>query len=178
VLRDLHELDGARTAFEHALRLDPRAAEAWCGLGLVRSQEGDPGAARACLERARELEPDHPETNAVLGQLAEDRGEREEAATFYRRALSVSPDNVEALFGLGAWLEERAPEEALRYVDRCVALRPPPRPHVRASLESARLHLARGETELARRLLAAVLDFNPAQPEALELRAALDASGR
>jgi len=177
VQRDLGALDEARAAFERALDLDPRSAEAWCGLGLLLAQQESP-AAEAALRRALALEPDQPESNAALGRFQELRGERAAAEASYRAAVGVNPDYVDGLFALGAFLAESAPEEALRALERVVALRPPPRPHVRAYLACARLYLARGEREVPRRLLAAVLAFNPAQGEARALLAELEQGPR
>ncbi|HEX6882085.1 MAG TPA: tetratricopeptide repeat protein [Planctomycetota bacterium] len=179
VRRDLGALAEARAAFERAVALDPRSAEAWCGLGLLLGQMEQAAEAEAALRRALALEPDQPESNAALGRFQELRGERAAAEASYRRAVGVNPDYVDGLHGLGALLAEgEQRDEALRLLDRVVALRPPPRPHVRAYLASARLRIARGEDEVPRRLLAAVLAFNPAQGEARALLAELERGPR
>jgi len=86
----------------------------------------------------------------------------------------VNPDSVDALWSLGALLaSDQRSDEAVRLLDRVWDLRAGRQPHVRAFLEGARLHLARGERALARARVQAVLAFNPAQPEALALAEAL-----
>jgi tetratricopeptide (TPR) repeat protein len=161
--------ESAEEAFEAACALEPSSFEAWCGLGLAR-EERDSAAAREALEHALELEPDYPEARAALGRIASAAGERAAARAHFVRALAVQPDNLEALYGLGSELTDTDAEQALRYLERVVALRPPPKPHVRASLLAARLRLARGELTVPRRLVEAVLEFNPEQAEARELR--------
>lgn len=176
------ELADARRAFERAAELDPRASEAWSGLGIVAFQENRSAEARDFFERALALEPDLIEASALLGRLHEQRAAPAEAERFYRRALSLAPDRtdtlqVDTLYALGALLSaaERG-DEALRYLERVVELRPEP-PHVRAHLESARLRLARGESETARRLLAPVLVFNPGHAEARALLEQIEQTG-
>ena len=44
--------DDAMTAFEHALTLDPKCAEAWNGIGRVNYNIGTPEAAITAYERA------------------------------------------------------------------------------------------------------------------------------
>ncbi len=172
----------ARTAFARALELDPRSAEAWSALGRLHFAQDEPEAAAQAFARALELEPDLVEANALLGRIQETRGERAAAEQHYRRALSIAPDRpdalqVDTLYALGALLADAGrADEALRFFERVVELRPDP-PHVRAHLESARLHLARGATGLARARLEAVLRFNPAQPEARALLESLAPAG-
>jgi len=171
---ELGALARARTAFERATELDPRASDAWSGLGRVRFLQDAPNDAAELFRRALALEPDLIEANALLGRIQETHGAKAEAELAYRRALAVAPDRpdalqVDTLYALGALLSSAGRgDEALRYLERVVELRPDP-PHVRAHLESARLHLARGEPELARARVEAVLRANPAQPEARAL---------
>jgi tetratricopeptide (TPR) repeat protein len=159
----------AAEVFRAATELDPEAQEAWCGLGLALEFADEP-ASRAAFERALALEPESPEALAGLARAELAAGEHDAALDHLRRAIAVFPDNVEALYDYGAALAEGNSADALRTLDRAVALRPPPKPHVRASLLAARLHLARGELEVARRLVEAVLDFNPEQVEARALQ--------
>jgi Tfp pilus assembly protein PilF len=168
---------GARAAFERATGLDARAAEAWSWLALVQLQAEEPHAAEASCARALALEPELPEARVTLARIQEARGERAEAERNLRRALAVHPDSVDGLFALGMLLSAAGrPDEALRYLDRlCDAPRYPP--HVRASLESARLRLARGEVEVPRQRLRAVLEFNPEQAEARALLERLQDGG-
>jgi Tfp pilus assembly protein PilF len=169
--------DGARAAFTRATEVEPGSSDAWCGLGLVQLQADEPDAARVSLERALALEPDQVEARTTLARLQELGGEHAEAERNLRRALGVNPSNVDALYALGTMLSgaDRA-DEALRYLDHACEL-PRSQPHVRAHLESARLRMARGEVEVPRARLRAVLAFNPEQAEARALLERLGASG-
>lgn len=53
----LEKLPEAMKFFKQALELDPQAAYAWHGMGLVRSIEGNSQVAIECLERAIQLQP-------------------------------------------------------------------------------------------------------------------------
>jgi len=157
------DADGARAAFERATRLRPDLAEGWCGLGLVRFQEQALAEAEDALRRALALEPDQVEARAALGRIREELGDRAAAEREYRHAVGVNPDYADALFALGALCEgDGRGEEALRCYERLTSLQP----HVRAQLGIARLRLQRGERELARSALEAVLRLNPEQAEA------------
>lgn len=175
--RKLSDPEGARAAYTRATELDPRSADAWCGLGIVRCQQDELDGARLALERALALEPEHVEARATLARLQDLRGEHAQAEHNLRRALGVNPDHVDGLYALGMLLSASARgDEALRYLDR-VCEQPRNPPHVRAHLESARLRMARGEHEVPRQRLRAVLAFNPEQAEAHALLARLPADG-
>jgi tetratricopeptide (TPR) repeat protein len=171
----------ARRELERATELAPELADAWSALCRLAFQEEKLDEAAERAARALALEVDSIEANAVLGRVLEMRGERAAAERHYRRALSIAPDRPDALqidasHALGALLAaDGREEEALRLFERVVALRADP-PHVRAHLASARLHLARGDLGAARARVAAVLRSNPSQPDALALRARIEAA--
>lgn len=54
--RRLAQMDAAREAYEHAIALDDRYAQAWSNLGEWRLVRGDNGGALECFERALALE--------------------------------------------------------------------------------------------------------------------------
>lgn len=174
----LGDVPAARTAFARLTAAWPRNVEGWAGSGHAALAARDGAAARTAFERALTLEPDHPEANAGLAQVLELDGERAAALVHYRRALAVNPDLAEALYAAALLVEASAPEQALAWLERLVAQQPAPRPHVRAHQASARLLLARGELELARARLEAILAFNPEQAEARALLAELERAGR
>jgi predicted Zn-dependent protease len=63
--------DAALASYRRALELDPGAAEAWRGLGLVHRKKGDRAAARAAFARYLELAPDAPDRALVRAALEE-----------------------------------------------------------------------------------------------------------
>lgn len=52
-------LPEARTCYEEAVRLDPRSAEAWNALGLVRHASGDAAGAETAFRTALKSDPAH-----------------------------------------------------------------------------------------------------------------------
>ena len=111
-----------------ALALDaelPVAGSLYLFMGRAAQELGDPAAAVAHLEQALRLEPRHPE---VLDHLAMARfGQQRyaEALALYRTLAEVNPDNALTHSNLGAALYHLGrPEEALRSIERALALDP------------------------------------------------------
>ncbi|MFW6039621.1 MAG: tetratricopeptide repeat protein [Gemmatimonadota bacterium] len=67
-VRRLEEGDapGAVAAFERAVELEPRNANAWAGLGRALAAAGRPQEARTAYEQVLDLDPDNQEANAAL----------------------------------------------------------------------------------------------------------------
>ncbi len=57
--RRAETLPAARAAYERAVRLDPRNADAWNALGLALHMEGNRDGAEASFSRALSVEPGH-----------------------------------------------------------------------------------------------------------------------
>ncbi|GAB4182901.1 MAG: hypothetical protein Tsb002_04740 [Wenzhouxiangellaceae bacterium] len=97
----------ALTAFESALRADPRHVGALSGLceALVveNVRTGDAArlveAAQQCTA-ALELAPDDPEALRVQAYLDRKRGRLDESLTAFQQVLAASPDNIDALLGI------------------------------------------------------------------------------
>jgi tetratricopeptide (TPR) repeat protein len=98
-------------AYEEALALDPRHADAHLNLGRLLHEQGKLPAAEARYRKARELEPGNALAAYNLGVVLEDLGWLEEAEAAYRQALEVDPDLARAHFNL-AGLCERAGDVA------------------------------------------------------------------
>src|SRR5439155_4622827 len=65
------DYDGALTAFEEAIRLNPEYADAHTGLGVARRGKGDPDGAIASFKEALRLDPkDAPVRNSLAWLLA------------------------------------------------------------------------------------------------------------
>ncbi len=59
----------ALSSYRRAIELDPRCAEAWRGLGLALSKQGDASGARDAFRRYLELAPDAPDRAHVQSTL-------------------------------------------------------------------------------------------------------------
>ncbi|BCS34916.1 hypothetical protein TBR22_A41420 [Luteitalea sp. TBR-22] len=91
----------ARQAFESALALDPKLAEAHNDLGTLLAQDGDLPAAVARFKQALAATPDYPDALNNLGYALLLGGQPEQARALYERALQLQPDFPEALNNLG-----------------------------------------------------------------------------
>ena len=128
---------GAMLIYRRILSRDPEHADAWCNLGLVLKELGQPEAAQDACVKALALAPGNPIVHCNLGLLAMDRKDPTQALVHYRQALTLDPGNVPALSGLSAAMGRlgRLPE-ALEADE--LALRQEP--------DRAELHLNRGYT--------------------------------
>jgi beta-barrel assembly-enhancing protease len=66
-------MESALSSYRRAIELDPRAAEAWRGLGLVLQKKGDAEEARTAFRRYLELAPDAPDRAHVEAAIGEKR---------------------------------------------------------------------------------------------------------
>jgi tetratricopeptide (TPR) repeat protein len=97
-LENLGVLDGARAAYEGALRLDADALWAAEGLANVLRRVGDEAAAeeryRWVVARAEEDRSPDADTLELLGWCLHRLGREREAVDTFRRALAADPDLV------------------------------------------------------------------------------------
>jgi tetratricopeptide (TPR) repeat protein len=84
-------------AFEHALQLDPRSAEAHFDLGLVRQRQEQPDAAIREFQLALQYDPGLLQARCALGSALTDPAGAEAE---FRKALATNPQLVCALDGL------------------------------------------------------------------------------
>jgi DNA-binding winged helix-turn-helix (wHTH) protein/tetratricopeptide (TPR) repeat protein len=164
---DVRELPAAVTHFEHAVKADPRYAQAYAGLAtaefaLYEETRADLRPAQNRLERAIEnarravaLDDHLAEAHATLALILVSAWQTEEAAEAARLAVALEPANWRHLFRLGhaTWGEER-----LRAASNMLALYPD---FAYAHFQMAMVHVARGhlaEAETVLRQGAAVQD--------------------
>jgi TolB-like protein/Flp pilus assembly protein TadD len=83
--------EGVRQFFEHAIRLNPRSAEAHHQFGSFLQYWGDTTAARLESERALELEPGRAITWFGMAEIAMVRGEPREALRLDDSAFACDP---------------------------------------------------------------------------------------
>jgi len=112
----------AVAAFQQALRLEPRSAEAHFDLGLVRQRQDQPAAAASEFRLALESDPGLLQARCALGSVLVDPGDAEAE---YRKALALKPDLVCALDGLAqVLLNVGRYDAALEYWRKAVQLQP------------------------------------------------------
>jgi arylsulfatase A-like enzyme/Flp pilus assembly protein TadD len=105
--RALRDESGAEQAYRRALDVDPHAADAANGLGVLLVEAQRPGEAIAWFERATTAAPDFVEAHLNLGIALQQSGQVTRAAEQYRRVLASS----------GAAREKAAAGKLLRALD-------------------------------------------------------------
>lgn len=111
----------AIAAYQNAIRLDPRFADAHCNLGTVYYNQGRRKEARACYERAAQIDPDHVEANYNLGSLLDEENQNEAAMRCYKICMRADPMYADVQLNLALLYEKmgirrRAKEHWRRYV--------------------------------------------------------------
>jgi tetratricopeptide (TPR) repeat protein/peroxiredoxin len=115
----------ARLAFERALKLDPRHAEASNSLGALLAQSGDIPGAMARFRAALEIRPQFADALNNLGYALFQTEHDEEAHALYQKALEAQPDFPEALNNLGIFYGQTGDlDQAETYFKKAVAARP------------------------------------------------------
>jgi tetratricopeptide (TPR) repeat protein len=89
----------ARTAFEQAVQLDEKNAEAWAWLGEAKQQTGQGGSAE--LDRALSLGRDSVNVHALRALYWSRRGRYEQMLAEYLLASGIEPENPRWQAGLG-----------------------------------------------------------------------------
>jgi tetratricopeptide (TPR) repeat protein len=81
----------AISAFQKAVRIDPRFAEAWVGLGFAQYRMELPDAAKESAMKARAIDPKLPGIYEILGYIASDQKEWNSAAKYLQEAERLNP---------------------------------------------------------------------------------------
>ena len=104
--RALHDM-------EQAIRIDPRFARAYAGLGEVHwalyksgSNPAQIALARKSCQTSLDLDPDAADVHICLGRISEGTGEVEQAVQQFERASRLDPSSDEALNGLASAYEK------------------------------------------------------------------------
>lgn len=90
--RELGQSAEAVTAFEQAVRLDPRSTRAWFLLGNSAQDAGDPGSAAAAYREVLRLDSSIAEAAVNLGMILQETGDLKGAKDSYAQAMQIRPD--------------------------------------------------------------------------------------
>jgi protein O-GlcNAc transferase len=115
----------AESAWQRAVEIDPRNAEALFHLGNLFAEKGARAPAIAAFEKALALAPGNPSLLINLGLQYDEAGDAVKAEQCYRDVLATRPTQVEALANLAQLLftQERF-ADALPIYDRIIAAAP------------------------------------------------------
>jgi tetratricopeptide (TPR) repeat protein len=155
-----HELNGrvlsaagkppekAREAFDRALELDSKHAEALIGLAELSAQAGELDAARALYDRAADLDSKDPTAALAAASLVAGAGRTADAQKRFEAVLTEHPREVDAAIGLARILAGQGEFEAsLGYARRAEWLQAPEAAKTLDWIEELRAQ--RGETGAA-----------------------------
>jgi tetratricopeptide (TPR) repeat protein len=102
----------AKEAYERAIELNPRHADAHVNLGRLLHEEGAAAAAERHYRAALDADATHPTAAFNLGVALEDLGRIRPAIEAYARALALDPDNADAHYNLAGLYEKRGEKPA------------------------------------------------------------------
>lgn len=117
--------EDAVEAYRHSLTLDPRAAQAWCDLGIMLSRLLRDEEAVAAFEKALDLQPDFAPAYEHLGYALSRLGRHGRALHCFERVLAARPGEADAHLNYGVALAELGRhEESVAQFRKVVAARP------------------------------------------------------
>ncbi len=135
-LLDYHKhenIENAISAFNRALSLDPKYAQAYAALGKaywLGYGEGVGGSdwmekARSACEQALAISQDFADGHACLGSVYRDRGDYQRAITEFQKATELDPKSDDSLRGLAeVYRKVNRPAEAEATYRKAIDLRP------------------------------------------------------
>ncbi|PYS77003.1 MAG: hypothetical protein DMF66_11655 [Acidobacteria bacterium] len=157
---DAGDWAGALKAYDRALAIDPRFADALVAEGDAYMSSGKYKEAFAAYEKAVGVAPSNPDAYYSLGAAYNSMAQYGDAFKLFVQAVRLDPEFAEAHYGIGyAYLKLDNFKDALPYLRQAIRLKP----------DYAEARLALGETYLGLR------DFKAAEAE-LKTLAGLDAS--
>ena len=113
----------AKAAYERAIGIDPRHADAQVNLGRILHESGAPLAAEQHYRAALDVEPDHAVALFNLGVALEDLGRLTGAIATYEKVIALDPDNYDAHYNLAGIYERRGDKAAaVRHLKICKRL--------------------------------------------------------
>jgi Flp pilus assembly protein TadD len=172
----LGDPERARSAYESALRIEPRFIPASINLADLHRSLGREAEALAVLRRALEREPASAELHHALGLALVRAGQGPEALTHLERAATAAPEQARFAYvhAIAVHAAGDAPR-AIALLETAVARHPGDR-DLRVAL--ADLAARAGRRELAERQLRELAAGWPGDPEVAALRAALESDAR
>jgi len=147
-------LVSAEAGCRQALKLDPKAAEAYIVLGLVQREQGRLKEAKNSLSMAIKLDPQYSSAFVQRGLIDLKLGDTAAALTDFGSAISLRSDNAAAHYGLGkAYLNQGMLDDAYKSLNTSLSL----------NNNSAPAHIALGDVyRLQNNRVAAIKEYQAA----------------
>lgn len=162
----------AADLFEQAARLAPGSTDAAVGLGMTHLGAGQVNQGMAELQQVFSKDPGQTRAGMVLATAHLRRGEAGRAIDILRKLEAKEPSNLLVLNLLGTALLAGKDPAAARAAFTKAAIKN--RNFLPIQFNIARLDLAEGKLEGARKRLNTILKFNPDHPEGLFILARLE----
>lgn len=126
LLHDEHgDIKKAREYYQKAIEQNDCAADAYCNLGIIESQEGNYPKAIDCFTLCLKADPRHYEAHYNLANLYAEVGNHGLAKVHYAIAIELEPDFPNSYFNLGLTLAVgKEYKEAVDYLRKYRALTP------------------------------------------------------
>jgi tetratricopeptide (TPR) repeat protein len=135
---------------ERALSVNPNSIGALAELAELKRDQNELSESIRLYREALALHDSNPALYLGLGDSLQRAGRYPEAEAAFVRVLELDPDSFEARYNLGVtYGQQQRTEEALRYYEAALALRPEHPQAVSVLNNLANLYLARGEREAA-----------------------------
>ena len=113
------------TLWTYTIRVNPRAAIGYYGLGGLYAAAGRADEAIAAYRRALKLRPDFVNAHTEVGNLLAQRGRLAAAAAHFRKAIAQRPEAAVDHSNLAnVLLNQNRPARARRHLEIALALRP------------------------------------------------------
>jgi tetratricopeptide (TPR) repeat protein len=113
-LDEQKEYDQAIAAYDQAIRIDPRNADAFGGRALVWSEKNELDKAIADLTEAIRLEPEYPDSYVSRGWAWQTKGQLDQAIADFSEAIRRDPgDRVALVYRAGVWMSKKAYDKAV-----------------------------------------------------------------
>lgn len=163
---ELGRWDEAEAYYQAALRIDPRHAGSWSGLGNVAQRRRNFLEAIRCYEQSIAIDPSYTDSVSNLGAVLFAVGRRDEGISQLRRLITLRPEFPNAYFNLGtALLMSGNLEEAGRCFETAIRLQPT---HAEAQHNLGVVHLQSGHPREAERCFLEALRLRPDFPDAVQ----------
>jgi len=172
-VKDQAAFADAKRAYERALNLSPRHADAYLNLAALYATRRDPAQARQTLLRARAASVSDPTIETELGLLDGARKDTAGERDAFTRALALNPRQPEALIGLGQSTYAAGDfAAAAEYYERALEVRPVAA--LAKTLGAIRLYQLNDRAGARAAFTRALALSSPDDPDVADLRALVD----
>ncbi len=105
------KFDEAKEKFQEAVKLNPKSAGAYQGLGWAQLNTAEPHKAKATFAKCLELDPKNVAAFNGIGQIARHEGDTKTMLNAWHKAVDASKEISDPLIGLAKYYEEVGDKE-------------------------------------------------------------------